>query len=35
MPELGRSSEDEGNCRVERGEEVKPSFVVGGSGVEI
>lgn len=33
--ELGRNGEDEGNCRVERGEKVKSSFVVGGSGVEI
>lgn len=33
--ELGGNGEDEGNCRVERGEKVKSSFVVGGSGVEI
>lgn len=33
--ELGRNDEDEGNCRVGRGEKSKSSFVVGGSGVEI
>lgn len=33
--ELGKNSKDGGNCRVERGEKVKSSFVAGGSGVEI